>query len=112
MAPARRRNVVWSAAAAADLEAILDYIAADDPSTAARIFMRIRKAASKLKVMPDRGRVVPELREHGITAYREVISPPWRIIYRAGKRVHVLAVIDGRRNLEDVLLDRFARPDR
>ncbi|MDD4169451.1 MAG: type II toxin-antitoxin system RelE/ParE family toxin [Desulfotomaculaceae bacterium] len=40
--------------------------------------------------------------------YRELIAPPWRIIYKIeGNKVLVLAVINARRNVEDVLLDRF-----
>ena len=58
--------------------------------------------------MPERGRIVPELREQGITVYRELVEPPWRILYRIeSDRVWVLAVIDGRRNVEDILLKRL-----
>jgi hypothetical protein len=40
--------------------------------------------------------------------YRELIELPWRIIYKIEEdKVFVLAVIDGRRNMEDILLDRF-----
>jgi plasmid stabilization system protein ParE len=58
--------------------------------------------------MPLRGRTVPELRDHGVLNYREIIVSPWRIIYRVqDSAVIVLAVIDGRRSLEDVLLYRL-----
>jgi toxin ParE1/3/4 len=58
--------------------------------------------------LPERGRIVPELREQGIILYREIILAPWRVIYRiVGQTVYVLAVLDARRNLEDILLDRF-----
>jgi plasmid stabilization system protein ParE len=58
--------------------------------------------------MPLQGRIVPELRHYNILTYRELINSPWRIIYKIEeKKVWVLAVLDGRRNMEDVLLDRF-----
>ncbi len=59
---------------------------------------------------PLRGKVVPELRWHGVTTYRQLIEKPWRIIYRVdGWRVWVHAVVDGRRSLEDLLLERFLK---
>jgi hypothetical protein len=42
--------------------------------------------------------------------FQELIEKPWRLIYRiAAHRVVVVSVLDGRRNLEDLLLDRFVR---
>ena len=58
--------------------------------------------------MPLKGRIVPELRFFNILSYREMIYPPWRIIYRIMEdKVWILAVIDVRRNMEDILLERF-----
>ncbi|MDO9534990.1 MAG: type II toxin-antitoxin system RelE/ParE family toxin [Bacillota bacterium] len=72
------------------------------------ISTKSKQKAANLYQMPLRGRIVPELRYYGILTYRELISPPWRIIYKTEKdRVWVLAVIYGRRNVEDILLDRF-----
>lgn len=106
----RKYRVLWSAAAAADLEAILDHIAHDHPASACKILTRIHRKAAKLKTFPARGRVVREFQDHGITQYRELITAPWRIIYRIEQRqVHVLAVVDARRNLEDLLLERLTR---
>lgn len=48
------------------------------------------------------------MRYYSILTYRELIVPPWRIIYKVDDlKEWVFAVIDGRRNVEDVLLDRF-----
>ena len=61
-----------------------------------------------LFTFPERGRIVPELRDQGILQYRELIIPPWRILYRISeKRVYVLSVFDSRRNIEDILLKRL-----
>ena len=106
-----RYRVEWTRTAASDLEAILDYLAADNADSALRIFGEIRERAAALASLPLRGRVVPELQAHGILLYREIVRAPWRIVYRVDDRaVYVVTVCDSRRNLEDLLLDRFLRP--
>jgi len=102
--------VEWTRTATLDLEAIVNYIAEDDIGTAVSILSRLEEAAAALVRLPSRGRIVLELADYGIQTYRELVSSPWRIIYRiAGKKVIVLAVLDSRRNLEDLLLERLIR---
>ncbi|MFQ5686592.1 MAG: type II toxin-antitoxin system prevent-host-death family antitoxin [Candidatus Scalindua sp.] len=70
--------------------------------------LKKRKKSSALYRLPERGRIVPELKEYNILQYREIIIDPWRVIYKvAGKKVFVMAVVDSRRNVEDILLDRL-----
>ncbi len=46
----------------------------------------------------------------GVTTFREVILHPWRIAYRIEeRRILILAVIDGRRRVGDLLLERLIR---
>jgi len=53
---------------------------------------------------------VPELLHTGISQYRELISAPWRIVYKvASNQVFIIAVLDSRRDLQTVLLGRLAR---
>jgi plasmid stabilization system protein ParE len=104
-------DVVWSATSEKDLRGILEYIAADSPSNAFEIFNEIKQKTSRLYAFPERGRIVPELKDQGIVLYRELIVPPWRIIYRISKKtVYVLSVLDSRQNVEDILLRRLIRP--
>ncbi|MGO8991455.1 MAG: type II toxin-antitoxin system RelE/ParE family toxin [bacterium] len=106
----KRYDVLWSETSEKDLIDIVEYMAADSPSTAFEIFKEIKHKASRLYTLPDRGRIVPELRDQGIVLYRELIVPPWRIIYRISqKTVYVLSVLDSRRNVEDILLRRLLR---
>jgi len=101
-------QVFWTQTAQQDLIKIIKYIAADSEIRARRIYLTIKQKADNLRQMPLQGRIVPELRYYSILTYRELISPPWRIIYKTEEnKVWVLAVIDGRRNMEDILLDRF-----
>ena len=101
-------EIVWARVAENDLKEIIDYIAIDSPSTALNILKKIRNKASQLYSMPERCRIVPELKNQGIMQYRELIIPPWRIIFRiAEKKVYILSVLDSRRNIEDILLKRL-----
>lgn len=104
----QKYDVVWSHIAENDLKNILEYIADDSPPNALKIFHRIKQKTSSLYTFPERGRIVPELRDQGILQYRELVISPWRILYRISeKRVLVLSVLDSRRNIEDILLKRL-----
>ena len=101
-------QVFWTRTAQQDLRKIIAYIAADSENQARKVYSAIKKKAANLQQMPLQGKIVPELSYYGILTYRELISQPWRIIYRIeDNKVWVLAVIDSRRNVEDILLDRF-----
>ena len=103
-------RVVWTRIAEEDLEGIVYFIADDSVDAALAVFARIRERATTLVNFPGKGRVAPELHQHGIVQYRELILSPWRIIYRIdGSMVYVTAVFDSRRNLEDLLLERLCR---
>jgi len=106
----RKYHVKWAAIAQRDLKQIIDHIAIDSPSNALQILKKIKQTASNLYAMPERGRIVPELQDQGIHTYRELVVAPWRIIFRiSDTTVFVLSVIDARRNVEDILLDRLVK---
>jgi toxin ParE1/3/4 len=106
----QKYHIKWAAIAQSDLKQIIDYIAVDSPDNALQILKKLRQKASSLYTLPDRGGIVPELKDQGIHIYREIIVPPWRIIYRiSDATVFVLSVIDSRRNVEDILLNRFVK---
>ena len=101
-------TVQWTASAQQDLLEIVQYIAADSIDTALQIISKIENKAKSLSQYPKRGRVVPELLTVGFAGYREIIIRPWRLIYRIdNQRVYVLAVLDSRRDLKDILLERL-----
>jgi len=103
--------VKWSRVAESDLRSIIQYIQGTRPLTAKQVFVEIKTQAANLERYPELGRVVPELLVQGIGHYRELTIPPWRLIYRVSDTVvDVLAFIDSRRNVEDILLDRLIRP--
>jgi addiction module RelE/StbE family toxin len=104
----KRFKVEWSRPASKDLLNIIEYVSQESLDAAIRIFGMIKSKCKTLNQSPERGRVVPELKAHGIFSYRELIISPWRIIYRiSDQKVFVLAVIDSRRDIEDILIERF-----
>jgi addiction module RelE/StbE family toxin len=104
----KKYQAVWSNIAENDLKTILEYITDDSPPNALKIFKSIKQKASALNTFPERGRIVPELQDQGILQYRELIIPPWRLLYRISeKNAFVLSVLDSRRNIEDILLKRL-----
>ena len=103
-------RVLWTDAAILDLNDIAKFIAADSPVSALEAISKIKQRCSKLERLPERGRIIPELQSVDILTYRELIVKPWRVAYRYdSKCVYVVAVLDARRNLSGLLLERLAR---
>ena len=107
----RRRSVVWTEIAARDVQRLAAYLVDEAPLRAPHIVDRIVSRGESPAFFPERGRVPPELRGVADRTWREVQEPPWRIIYRiaTSRRVEIHAVLDGRRSLEDVLMERILR---
>ena len=98
-----------------DLEEIVEFI--EDNDSAARAneaFSALGNVIRRLDSTPRRGRIVPELRDVGVSDYRELRWKPYRIIYffPSNDAVTVVAVLDGRRELEDLLARRLLRDHR
>ena len=103
-----RYEIIWTNVAENDLINIIEYISVDSPQNALEILEKIRQKASSLYTLPERGRIVPELQGQGIFQYRELVIPPWRLMYRiADQKIFVMSVIDSRQNVEDDLLNRL-----
>jgi len=103
-------TVKWTDVAKRDFKEIIDYISQDSHANAKQQYLKIRSEAGKLTQFPQKGRVIPELKKQNIEKYGELIITPWRLFYRIElDTVFVLAVIDGRRNIEDILLARNLR---
>jgi plasmid stabilization system protein ParE len=93
----RKRTLKWTEAALADLEAIGDFIAQDDP-VAARRWVRELIATARLAArIPYGGRRVPEFDQDEL---REVFLKRYRIVYRITARsCEVLTVFEGHKRL-------------
>ncbi|RLC00102.1 MAG: plasmid stabilization protein [Deltaproteobacteria bacterium] len=103
-----KHEIIWTNVAENDLKNIIEYISIDRPQTALKILSKIKERTSDFYLFPERGRIVPELQEQGISQYRELVITPWRLIYKIVERkIFVLAMIDSRQNVEDILLNRL-----
>jgi plasmid stabilization system protein ParE len=102
-------RVEWSATARRDLDEVITYIAVEDSIEAAEhVLEKIDGCSGTLDHMPFRCRVIPELRRLGIHQFREIIMGPHRMCFHVeGDKVVIDALLDGRRNLEELLVDRF-----
>jgi toxin ParE1/3/4 len=92
-----------------DLEELYDYIALHDtPRKADYVLDKIEKAFSNLSDLPERGAHPKELLALGIREYREIFFKPYRIIYRIiKKKVYILLIVDGRRDMQSLLQRRL-----
>lgn len=100
-----------TAEAERDLYEIYRYVAPHDaPAKADRLLDNLEKAVASLEALPLRGHCPPELERIGVREYREVFYKPYRIIYRiSGNVVSVYCILDGRRDLPDLLQERLLR---
>lgn len=96
--PARAR-ISFAASAVADLEAIRSWYAGQQASRAGeRLLREIVAQVERLADFPESGRIVPEF---DLVQLREVIYPPFRIVYRFDQdRVRIIRVWRGERSLE------------
>lgn len=106
----KRLPVRWSESAYQDLLEITEFVSSDSPETARRLARLILASIANLRRMPERGRIVPELLEQGISMYRQVLVPPYRVIYRVrSSALCVEVIVDSRRHVGDLLSQRLLR---
>ena len=106
-----RSTVRWTRTAVDDLLDVVDYVVGRDGAAAAQQLAElVTGEVATLATMPLRCRVVPELEVEGIDGYRELLVGPYRIVFalRDGD-VIVLAALDGRRDLAELLIARALR---
>lgn len=94
-----------------DITAIFEYLLeVEGLEVAKELTEALDEAIQSLSALPRRGKYPPELQAEGITLFREIQCHPWRIFYRAAEKdIWVLAVLDGRRNIAQLLPERLVR---
>ena len=100
--------VTWTRTAVRDLDEILEYIAVErGVDQALQLYETLRHSISSLTKMARRCRQVPELLDIGLFEYREIIERPYRLVFRiVDKEIVILAILDSRRDLEELLIQR------
>ena len=103
----KQYEVVLSQLAEIDINEIVSYYLQKNRDVALELYKRIKNRILELDNLPNKGRIVPELDTNGIHEFRELIEGNYRIIYSIHEmRVHILAVVDSRRNLDDILINK------
>jgi plasmid stabilization system protein ParE len=84
-------TIRWAAPAEIDFNALLSYIAYENPEAANKLFAKVMEAIEHAASFPEKARHIPEL---GHT-YRELVSVrPFRVIYRIlQKEIWVIGVM-------------------
>ncbi len=107
----KKYNVVFDTTAQDDLYEIYTYVAMNDSvERADKLFRALRNTCYKLKILPLRGHIPPELFEVGVVEFREIHYKPYRIFYSIeNNTVQVHCVLDGRRDIQTILQERYLR---
>jgi toxin ParE1/3/4 len=99
---AAKAEIIWTVPALDDLDEIIAYIARENSKAAGALLRRVLTTIERLVDHPSSGRWVPELLPK--KAYREVIVPPCRVMYRReGTDVLIVHVMRS---------ERLLRPDK
>ena len=103
-----KKSIVWSKDAVEDFREILEYfIIKSGKNTAYKIYKKIIEKIDMLETSPVYGKVVQDLKDIGIGNIHEITESPWRIIYREQNEVvYILCVLDGRRNVQEILISK------
>jgi plasmid stabilization system protein ParE len=82
-------KIIWSRQASDDLRDIVTFIAENNRPIAESFGCRLMAKVDLLAQFPEIGRMVPEEQDENI---REIILPPYRIIYRVLAENQVVAI--------------------
>lgn len=100
---ARSRLVSFAEGAVQDLEQVRDWYASQlAPEVGDRLVREVIDRVEQLASFPESGRIVPEFDAPWL---RELIHPPFRVVYRADdERVRVVRVWRSERLMDDSLV--------
>lgn len=95
----RKLKITFAASAINDLEEIREgYAQQHVPAVGERLLVEVFSKVERLVDFPESGRIVPEF---GLTHLREIIHPPFRIVYRLdANRVRIVRVWRSERLLQ------------
>jgi len=104
------RKIEWTPDGIDSLNEILEYYrdrAGENISNT--IYDKIMKEIELLKLEEIKTKQTQELKDIGIFDVYELAVKPWKVYYKISKnnkKVYVLFVLDGRRNLEELLMSK------
>jgi len=104
----KKFNIKWASPALDDLDEIIEYISKTNLTYSIKVMDKIYEQVSKLDMYPERCRIVPELEKYGYLIYRQLVVDYWKVVFKIeGNIVYIMLIIDGRRNIEDIILKKI-----
>jgi toxin ParE1/3/4 len=102
-------KIKWSKDAGEEFAEIISWYKYNaGKNIARRIYTKINARIKRLKDMPGIGKPVQILKDIGVNAYRQLVQDNWILYYRIeGQTINIISVIDGRRNLEEILYKKI-----
>jgi plasmid stabilization system protein ParE len=104
------REIEWTPDGVDSLNEILEYYRDRAGENIAKtIYDKIIKEIDLLELEEIKTRQTQELKDIGIYDVYELVIKPWKVNYKisnSNKKVVILFVLDGRRNLEEILVSK------
>jgi plasmid stabilization system protein ParE len=104
------RKIDWTPDGVNSLNEIIDYYRdRAGGNIANNIYSKILKEIELLGIEEMRTKQTQELKDIGIYDVYELTINPWKVYYKISddnKRTFILFVLDGRRNLEEILISK------
>jgi plasmid stabilization system protein ParE len=104
------RKIEWTPDGIDSLNEILEYyLDKAGKNVSEAIYYKIIKEVEVLKSDKIRMKRTQELTDIGIYDVYELVIKPWKVYYKISgdnKKAYVMFVLDGRRNLEELLLSK------
>jgi len=93
-------HLIWTEPALDDLDALVGFIALDNPAAAGRLVRKVVESVERLETFPNSGRRPRDLPG---TLYREIVVPACRVFYRvSGNTIYIVHAMR-----EEQQVDRF-----
>ncbi len=107
----RKYNFQLDIDAESDLFENYRYLALTDSiGQADQLFDSLKRSCLSLRTSPLRGNIPPELRDVGVSQFREIRLKPYRIMFSIEQiAVTVHCILDGRRDMQTLLEERLLR---
>ena len=104
------RTIDWTPDGVDSLIEILDYYRdKSEENIANNIYRKILKEIELLVVEEIKTKQTQELKDIGINDVYELSINPWKVYYKISidnKNIIILFILDGRRNLEEILISK------
>ena len=104
------RKIEWTPDGIASFNEILEYYRTRAGENISRtIYEKIMKEVELLESDEIKTKRAQELKDIGISDVYEIVIKPWKVYYKISgdnKKAYVLFVLDGRRNLEEILMTK------